>query len=105
VRCRHDARLRAQHFVAPDTLEALFLQHPQNLDLQRRTHLGDFVEKQGAAPGQFKPALARIERPGERAPFMAEQLALHQFARNRAAIHRDERPGRARRLQMHGACH
>ena len=48
---------------AADALERLLLEEPQQLRLQRRHHLADFVEEHRAAVGRFEqPALLPIAR-------------------------------------------
>ncbi len=53
--------------------------------------------------GRFEFALAARDGAGERALLVAEQLALDQLARERRAIHRDERLARARTSKMNRA--
>ena len=47
--------------------------------------------KRGAAVGQFRRTLAPVGGAGERALFVAEDLAFHELARDRAAVERDHR--------------
>ena len=61
-----------QRVRAADPLEFLILQHPQQLGLSAGAQFAHFVQKQGAAISEFKPALALSSRAGERALFMAE---------------------------------
>ena len=48
--------------------------------------LADLVEEQRPAVGALEPALARRDRAGERAALVAEQLAVDQLGRDRAAV-------------------
>ena len=57
--------------------------HPQQLDLHDRRDLSDFVEKQRASMGQFKPPATLPQRPREGTLFMAEQFRLEQRFRAR----------------------
>jgi hypothetical protein len=92
VRRRDDARLSLKCLRATHPLERAFLQNPQNFHLQVWTHFGDFVKEQRATPGQFKSTLPCYLCSGKSASLVAEQLAFHQFARDRPAIDSDERP-------------
>jgi hypothetical protein len=76
-------------------MHLLLLQDAEQLALQRRRHVADFVEEDRAP-------LSRLEQPrmigssvGECAAAMAEELALEQRLGDRRAVHREERPGRA----------
>src|SRR5207302_4771766 len=71
-------------------------QDAQQLDLRRRRHLADLVEKQCPAIRQLEAARAPLGRAGERAFLVAEDLALEQRLGNRRAVDRDERKRRPR---------
>ena len=71
--------------LAADALELLLLQHAQQLELQRRRHVADLVEEQRALVGQLEAPELALDRAGERAPLVAEQL------RSRAASRRAPR--------------
>ena len=58
--------------------------------------VADLVEEEGAAVGQLEAALLAAGRAGEGALLVAEQLGLEQGLGERRAVHRDERPARAR---------
>ena len=77
--------------VAPDRPVLALLQHPQQLRLEVRRHLADFVEQQRAALGHLEESLLVHRRAGERAFLVAEQLRLDEVLRNRCAIDLDER--------------
>src|SRR5262249_39801792 len=57
--------------------------------------VADLVEEQRAAGGQLDPALLGPDGAGERAPLVAEQLALEQVGAEDGAVDGDERAGRA----------
>ena len=61
-------------------------------------HLADLVEEDGAAVGGLEQAALLLPRVGERAPLVAEQLALEQLLGQRRAGDVDERPRAARSL-------
>ena len=75
---RHDARIDADGAALADALELVLLQHAQQLDLQLRTHAGDFVEEDRAAVGRLEAAGLVVDGAGERALDVAEQFAFEQ---------------------------
>ena len=76
---------------AADARHDAVLQHAQHLRLRGEAHVADLVEEQRAAVGLLELPGAIGDRAGERALHVAEQLALDQLARNRRAVHLDER--------------
>lgn len=82
----HDADIYLLAARASHALDFLFLQNPQNLDLQTQIHLADFIKKNGAAVRQFKPARPGADGVGECPLFMPEKFAFQQFLGNGAAI-------------------
>ena len=86
-----DAHVDADGARAAQAQELTLLEHAQELRLRRRRHLGDFVEEQDAAGGQFDLARLRLLRAGKGAALEAEQLGLEELLRQRRAIDRDER--------------
>ena len=97
--------IAGQH-VAPAHREVFpALEHAQQLDLGLACQLPDLVEEQRAAIGQREEALAIVDRAGERAAHVAEQLALEQRGGQRAGIDAHHRPIRAQRGVMDGARH
>ena len=96
------------HFLlgaAAQAAELPLLQHPQQLHLRRRRHLRNLVEEQRAAVGQLEAAQPPFGRAGERAPLVAEDLALEQGVGNRRAVEGDERRGSARAQLVNGLRH
>ena len=63
--------------------------------------VGNFIEKQRAAAGGLKQPILICIGAGETAFAMAEEFALHQLGRDRAAIDRHERAGGTRAEVMH----
>ena len=45
----YDSGCGAHRFIAPQALKSIVLQHPEQLGLQRQTHVAYFVQKQSAA--------------------------------------------------------
>jgi len=67
------------------------LQHPEQPSLQRRRHIADFVEKQGAAPGRFEHARTILDGAREGAARVAEELGFEQRLGELGAADREER--------------
>src|SRR5438034_8727829 len=75
---------------AADTLELLLLEDPEELRLEVERDLADLVEEERAAMGHLEaPDLLR-DGSGERAPLVAEELALQETRRDGGAIDLDE---------------
>ena len=81
-----------------------FLQHAQQLDLEGRRCLADFVEEDGAAVGLLEEADAVLVGAGEGAALVAEQLGFEQLVRQRAAVLDDEALVAATAAVVDGAC-
>ncbi|KAG1245993.1 hypothetical protein G6F65_020930 [Rhizopus arrhizus] len=67
------------------------LQHAQEMHLHVGRHLGDLVQKQGAAAGIFKVARILSQRPGKTSLLMPEQFSVGKRAADGAAVHGDKR--------------
>ncbi len=93
---RQDAHVDREFPGLADRPHALFLDDAQQLDLHVQRQVGDLVQEQRAALGGLDQALLVGDRAGEAALLVAEQLAFHQLGRDRAAVHRHERPVAAR---------
>ena len=76
---------------AADRLHRLLLQHAQHLGLRLQAHVADFVEEDRAAVGDLELAPPVVDRAGEGAAHVAEQLAFDQLLGNGRAVHLDER--------------
>ena len=76
--------------VPPEPLDGPVLQHPQQLDLHRQRHVVDVVEEDRAAVGELEAAGPILDRAGERAALVAEQLRLDQRFRKQRAADGDE---------------
>jgi hypothetical protein len=72
--------------VAADAAVLLFLDHAQQLRLQRQRQFTHLVEEQHTAIGRGKGAFARAIGAGESAAFVPEQFAARQFRRQGGAI-------------------
>jgi hypothetical protein len=95
VRRADDAGVDGDRLAAADALDDPFLEEAQELDLKGERDVADLVEEQGAALGELDLALRRLDRAGEGALFVAEQLGLEQILRDGGAVDRDEGPAGA----------
>jgi len=91
--------------VAAQTGELAVLQHVEQLGLQGRLQLRDFVQEDRAAVGLFELADPRGRRAGERTLLVAEQLALQQLGGQRGAVDADHRVRVPRRALVDRARH
>ena len=80
VRGRQDAHIDRKRLLAPDALELLALQHPQELDLGGLGDLADLVQEHRAAVGLFETAGAAPGGAGKGPLLVAEELAFEQRA-------------------------
>ncbi len=71
----------------PRRENCLILQDMQQLGLQQRRHLANFVEQDRALVAEFKLAGLGVGCAGKRASLVTEQLAFQQIAGNGGAIH------------------
>jgi hypothetical protein len=71
----------AHGHLAADPVELALGQHAQQSGLERRGHVADLVEEQGAAVGLLEAAGAARLGAGERALLVAKQLGLEQLSR------------------------
>ena len=85
-----DPGVDRDRLAAADPLDHPLLQEAQQLDLQRQRDVADLVEEQRAAMGELDLALGGLDRAGEGALLVAEQLGLEQVLGDRGAVDRDE---------------
>src|SRR6266481_1554578 len=71
--------------------ELLFLQNAEELGLQIERQLANLIEKRRTVVGCLDQSDFVVDSPGERPLRVPEQLAFHQGANHRGAIHGDER--------------
>ncbi len=98
-----DARAGLDRLRAAHAHERAGLQHAQQLDLHLHRHLGDLVEEDRAVAGLLEIAGVALERAGEAALLVAEQLRFDQVGRDRAAVDGDEGLVSTRAHVVHGA--
>ena len=96
VRRRHDPDVDADRRLTADAKELALGQYAQKASLQRRCHVADLVEEQGAAIGLFEAADAALRGARERAFLVAEEFRLEQLRSERRGIERHERPAAPR---------
>ncbi len=56
IRGGYNPHVNLDSVFSPNPFEHFFLQHTENFYLYRLVYLADFVQKNGAAVGQFEPA-------------------------------------------------
>src|SRR6266849_5376873 len=91
VGCRDHTRIDFVGGAFADAFAFPLLKESQQLHLSRLRNFTHLIEEDGPAVCHFKPAFPVLERAREGAPHMAEELAIHQILRERAAIDLDER--------------
>src|SRR5207302_8715975 len=103
VRRGDDTHVDLPRASAPEALELLLLQHAQELWLELGRNVADLVEEQRASVCQLEPPHALRDRTGERAPLVAEQLALEETRRDGRTVELHERPLAALAQLVNGA--
>src|SRR6188474_930203 len=81
VRRRDQADIYLEFLVSADPGEGTVLQKAQQLGLQRSAHVADLVEKNRSAIGFFNTSGLLLHGAGERALFVAKQLAFQEVFR------------------------
>ena len=89
--CGDDADIHFDGGGAAYPVKLAIGQHPQQSSLSVGGHVADFIQKQGAAVGLFKAALAGGPGAGEGAFFVAEQFGFNKVFRNCRHVQGDER--------------
>ena len=72
-------------------------------DLGGQGQLADLVQEQRSAVGPLEPPLSRFHCAGKGPPFVAEQLRVDQFRRDRSAVYAQKRTVAPRRLGVEHA--
>src|SRR5579864_1814496 len=94
------ARFRLRIFFRANAAEFSVLQYLQELGLKTQAEFADFIEKEGAAIGQFNQAALGGNGSGKCAFFIAKKLAFQQRVRNGRAVHLYIWPFGHRRAQV-----
>src|SRR3989441_6879514 len=101
--CRGDqAHVHANRVASTDPLQLLLLHDAQQLDLAVEWQLADLIEQQCPAVRLLKPSDAALQRAGERAPFVPEELAFDEPGGHRAAVQLDQGAVPPRTLRVDG---
>ena len=79
-----------KQFVRPQTAELALFDHAQELDLRRRGHVTDLVEKEGAAVGVLEPSDPVAIRACKGALDVSEQFAFENPLADGRAVERHE---------------
>src|SRR5207302_1749368 len=78
VRRRDDPDVGPDCVRAPDALERLLLEHAQELRLEVERQVADLVQEERAVVRELEAPDPSRDGTGERAPLVAEQLALEE---------------------------
>ena len=105
VRCGNNPHICLDQLTAAHAVETAVGQHPQQARLHFHRHVADFVQKEGAAFGLFKPAVLQAVCARKRPAFMAEKFAFQEFPRNGGRIDRHIGRVLSRRMLMQGPRH
>jgi len=98
------AHIHRHLLLRTDRAHLALFQHAQQLGLQRQRQFRNFIEKQRAAAGVIKQALAARRGAGKSAFDMTEQFGLDQLFGDRRAVDGNERPLGAQAHAVQGAC-
>ncbi len=79
IGCRQDTDVHATRPVAAQRAHLAFLEHPQQLGLERTRGFAHLIEEESSALGRFEEPLAVAIGAGEGAPGVSEELAFQQF--------------------------
>ncbi len=91
MRGTEDPHIGRRLTLLADRTHRLLLDHTQQLHLHVQRQIADLVEEQCSALSRLHHAFLVRHSAGETAALVTEELALHQFSRNGAAVHSDER--------------
>ena len=91
VRRRDEPHVDLDRRRAADGDDLALLEDAQQLHLDRERRLADLVEEERAAARDLEHAVLVADRAREAPLHVAEELALEQVLRQRAAVDRDER--------------
>jgi hypothetical protein len=86
VRGGHHTHIHLHRFQATHRINRSLLQHTQQFDLHVQRQISNFVQENGAAVSQLKPANAIGHGPREGTLAMAKKLTLQQIFGDGRAI-------------------
>jgi len=102
---RHEPNVHPPRACGAHAKEGAGFQRTQELHLDVRLQLADFVEQERTAVGQLDEPRLRGDGAGERALLVAEELRLEHLARQGATVDGDEGPRGPRRERVDRASH
>jgi hypothetical protein len=102
---RDQSNIDGDRFVVTHSTDLGFLQHPQQLGLQRQRQLTNLIEEQGATVGVFEQPDLVANGVGEGSAAMTEQLRLEQRRWQRGAVDRHKSAVASRRGHVNRARH
>src|SRR6185437_13762850 len=98
-----NTNIDGNRMTAAHPFELPFLQHAQKPYLRLQGKLTNLIQEDGATLSGFEPAEPPLQRAGERALFVPEELGGNERLRNGRAVDPDEGPGRAAGTPVDGA--
>src|SRR5262245_3029181 len=102
VRRADQPEVHVDDAIAADWPVFALLEDAEQLGLEVRRHLADFIQQQRAALGHLEEAFLVHRRAGERAFLVAKQLGLDEILWNGGAVDLDERALRALAVVVDG---
>ena len=100
---RDDAHVHLERLAGADALEGLFLQYAEQLGLDFKRNIANFVQEEGTPIRQFEPPNLVFMRARESSLDVAKQLALQESGRQGGAMNFDESLVAPRAVGMQGA--
>src|SRR5260370_15913093 len=89
IRGSDDTDIGLNHRVTSYSRELSFLQHPEDLTLDRHRHFTDLIQEQCAAVALLESTDSLRRCPGKRTSLAPEQLAFQQILRDRCTVDPD----------------
>ena len=83
---RHQAHIHLNSAIAAQALKFLILQYAEQLGLQLKRNLANFVVKQSSTLGKFQTADLMADGSRESSLFVSEELTFQQAGRNCRAV-------------------
>jgi len=105
IGCRNNPYVNIDWLVFAYSFDNVFFQHPKQFDLCTKGQIADFVQKNIAAPGGFKPSLSCPVGPGKGPLDVPEELAFQQRFIQCGTIDLYKRPSSSRPCLVNGPGH
>src|SRR5439155_16972038 len=100
---RDNAHVHLERLAGADALESLFLQHAEQLGLDFKRNIANFVQEEGAPIRQFESPNLVFMRARESSLDVAKQLAFQESRRQSGAMNFDESLVAPRAVGVQGA--